>query len=166
MTDQSPITAMDSRAFRDALGKFATGVALITTESDAGPMGIMVNSFASVSLDPPLVLWSIDKGSKRRPTFEAAKHTAIHILASDQKDACIPFTKDAYAFGGCTVTQNAVGTPLVEGALARFECEAFAAHDAGDHVIFIARVTNVTTRDADPLVFYQGAFGHLPTGPS
>jgi flavin reductase (DIM6/NTAB) family NADH-FMN oxidoreductase RutF len=163
VTHAAPKFQVDPSAFRSALGKFATGVALVSTRTDAGPMGIMVNSFASVSLDPPLVLWSIDKNSKRRPSFEVAQETAIHILAADQHADCIGFTKDAQAFGGLTLADNANGPPLVEGCLARFECSAFVTQDAGDHIILIARVDQLTTRDADPLVFFEGAFGSLPT---
>lgn len=163
MTDQTPITALDARMFRDALGRYATGVALITTTTDQGPCGIMVNSFASVSLDPPLVLWSIDNASRRKTAFDSAKHTAIHILADDQRETCMGFTKDAFAFEGLTLDPSPSGTPLVAGALARFHCTPHAAYVAGDHTIYISRVSQVDTGpDVDPMVFYKGTFGSLP----
>ncbi|UWR24239.1 flavin reductase family protein [Sulfitobacter sp. S190] len=160
---QSPIVPFDTRSFRDSLGKFTTGVTLVTTQSDKGDMGILVNSFASVSLKPPLVLWSIDKSSKRRAAFEAAERTAIHILADAQRNDCMGFTKDAFGFGGLTLADNPGGPPLVEGCLTRFECEPYATYEAGDHIIFISRVVNLTTRDASPMVFFNGAFGTLST---
>lgn len=162
MTDQTPIATFDSRTFRDALGRFATGVALITTQTDKGPCGIMVNSFASVSLDPPLVLWSIDNASRRKPAFDAAEHTAIHILANDQRDACMAFTRDAFAFDGVTLEPDSP-LPLVTGALARFHCTPHATHVAGDHTIYISRVSHVDAGpDVDPMVFYKGTFRGSP----
>lgn len=162
MTVQPAIADFDSRAFRDALARFATGVALITAPSTRGPVGILVNSFASVSLDPPLVLWSIANNSKRKPTFTAGLQSAIHILTAQQQEHCIGFTKDAHAFDGLTMAENGDGPPLVEECLARFECTHHASHLAGDHTIIISRVTHVTHADGDPLVFHNGTFGRLP----
>lgn len=90
----------DERAFRTALGAYATGVTIVTVPSDDGPIGITANSFASVSLDPPLVLWSPAKGSKRFPYFSGAPHFAIHVLDAHQQDICNRFTKDMQAFDG------------------------------------------------------------------
>lgn len=162
MSVQDTLPSFDGRAFRDALGSFATGVALITTTGDAGPVGIMVNSFASVSLDPPLVLWSIANGSKRKPAFEGNPHSVIHILSAAQQAACMGFTKDAYAFDGLDYTPSATGMPVIRDSIAHFECTHYASHLAGDHTIIIARVTHVATGDGDPLVFHKGAFGRLP----
>lgn len=158
MTDTTPL---DARMFRDALGTFATGVALITTRSERGPVGIMVNSFASVSLDPPLVLWSIGNSSQRKVAFESNPLSAIHVLSNEQKADCMAFTKDAHAFDGLPMVENGDGPPLLSGCLARFECEEYAHHPAGDHTIIITRVLRVTTGDADPLVFHKGAFGTI-----
>ena len=158
MTQACPV---DTREFRDALSTFATGVALITTQSERGPVGIMVNSFASVSLDPPLVLWSIGNDSKRKPAFDANPHSAIHVLSNAQKADCMAFTKNAHAFEGLPMADNGDGPPLLSGCLARFECEEYAHHLAGDHTIIITRVVRVTTGEADPLVFHKGSFGTI-----
>ena len=154
-------TPLDSRLFRDALGTFATGVALVTTRNAGVPVGIMINSFASVSLDPPLVLWSIANESRRKPAFEANPQSAIHILSNEQKADCMAFTKDAHAFDGLPLIENGDGPPLLDGCLARFECEEYAHHPAGDHTIIITRVLKVTTGDAQPLVFHKGSFGTI-----
>jgi len=161
VSDSSPTSDFDTRAFRDALGTYATGVALITTQSDRGPVGIMVNSFASVSLEPPLVLWSIDNDSKRKPAFDANSHSVIHILSQAQQEACMKFTKDAFDFEGLPLRESVQGMPVIEDCIAHFECEHHASHIAGDHTIIVNRVTAVSMGDADPLVFHKGAFGTL-----
>ncbi len=156
--------ALDHRGFRDALGKFATGITVVTAVGPDGPVGITVNSFSSVSLDPPLVLWSIDKGSRRRPAFEASPVCAIHVLGDDQAETCKAFTKDVAPFDSLPTTHRADGLPLLEGCLARFECTPYATYDGGDHLIMVVEVAQVTMRDAEPLVFFDGAFRTLTKG--
>lgn len=164
MSDMTPIQSFDSRTFRDALSKFATGVALITTRFEGRPVGIVVNSFASVSLEPPLVLWSIHKDSRRRAAFAQTNRHAIHILSADQHAHCIALTRDASAFDGLRQIDNPGGPPLIDGCLARFESEPFTSVDAGDHVTLIQRVITTVHQDADPLVFFDKGFGHLFKG--
>lgn len=154
-----PPDAAHARALRDALGRFATGVAVITTMGPDGPMGFTANSFASVSLDPPLVLWSPARASVRYPVFAAAQHFAIHILAADQAVLCQRFIRGGAGFDGLTVVQNAEGVPVISGALARFECHQHATHDGGDHLIIVGRVLRFALTDAAPLVFAKGAYG-------
>lgn len=148
----------DQRAFRTALSTYATGVSVVTTPSSNGPVGITVNSFASVSLDPPLILWSPAKTSNRFKYFSDALHFAIHVLDAHQQDICDGFTKDKSAFEGLDCKEDENGVPLINGCLARFECTLEAKHDAGDHVIIIGHVNRASARDGLPLLFHGGRF--------
>lgn len=145
--------------FRTALGSFVTGVTVVTTDSPEGPVGITANSFASVSLDPPLVLWSAAKSSKRFEHFVGSRRFAIHILASDQKDICDGFTQSKTAFNDIEWHESGSGIPLITGALATFECNLEATHDAGDHAIVVGRVTRAHFSSGAPLVFKGGVYG-------
>ncbi len=151
--------AGDSRAFRDALGRFGTGVTVVTCATPSGPLGITANSFASVSLEPPLVLWSPAKSSQRYPFFMAAERFAIHVMGADQFDCCHAFARDGAAFDRYDWHTGDGGVPLIDGCLSRFECQTSATHDGGDHSIIVARVTRVTTQDGDPLLFFAGQYG-------
>ncbi|MEL6808163.1 MAG: flavin reductase family protein [Pseudomonadota bacterium] len=150
-----------SRQLRDAFGKFATGVTVITAASADGPVAIVANSFSSVSLDPALVLWSVDRGARRFPYFDAADHYAIHVLAVEQQDLCTQVARNAHALQDVAHTVNADGVPLIDHCLARFECRRVAAHDAGDHVIVVGQVQRTQMRDGAPLTFFGGGFGTL-----
>jgi flavin reductase (DIM6/NTAB) family NADH-FMN oxidoreductase RutF len=154
----------DTRAFRDALGRFATGVTVITIPTLEGPMGFTANSFASVSLDPPLVLWSPAKSSTRFPYFAAARHYAIHVLGAEQADLSRRFVRGGAGFDGLAHATNAEGVPIIESALSRFECRQQATHDGGDHLVIIGRVLRAAFRDGLPLIFSQGAFGRFEPG--
>ena len=149
------------RAFRDALGRFATGVTIVTTQTPDGPIAITANSFASLSLDPPLVLWSPAKASSRFGPFTEARHFAIHVLAADQAVLCSEVAKDARRFRPGDLTENDKGVPLIDGALAHFECAREAIHDGGDHVIVVGRVERVRRRDGEPLLFLNGQYGEF-----
>lgn len=151
----------DARAYRDALGAFATGVTVVTVPSKDGPVGITANSFASVSLDPPLVLWMPAKSSSRFKYFEAAEHFAIHVLDAHQHQVCNGFTKDKHAFDGLDWVTGDHDVPHIRGCLARFECSLDASHDAGDHVILVGRVRNASFRQGLPLLFQGGRFVSL-----
>jgi len=150
-----------ARAFRDALGAFATGVTVVTTRTEHGPLGITANSFSSVSIDPPLVLWSPAKASRRYEPFAAAKHFAIHVLGSDQADICEAFVRDGTAFSGFETRNLTAGIPLIENCLARFECALFARHDAGDHTLIVGEVIAAEARPGEPLVFARGRYGRF-----
>ncbi len=154
----SPETTRD---LRDALGRFATGVTVVTTQSDVGPLGITANSFASVSLDPPLVLWSPARRSKRFDAFSNAAHFAIHILGAEQEELCRHFATQGTDFTGISWSPGAHDTPLIDGCLARFECSPEALHDGGDHAIIVGRVEQATWRDGAPLIFLAGGFGRF-----
>lgn len=153
--------ADDPRAYRDALGAFATGVTVVTTGSADGPVGITANSFASVSLDPPLVLWMPAKSSKRFDYFAEAPHFAIHVLDGHQQEVCNGFTKDKHAFDGLDWVTGDNDVPMIRGCLARFECSLHATHDAGDHVIILGRVDRASFRTGLPLLFQGGRFVSL-----
>lgn len=150
-----------ARAFRDALGRFTTGVTLITIDGPAGPMGFAANSFSSLSLDPPLVLWSVAKSAGRYPHYAVARHFAIHVLAADQSALVPRFHRSGPGFDGLAHDLNPHRVPLLAGALARFECEQHATHEGGDHLIVVGRVQRVVCQDGAPLVFSQGQMGRF-----
>jgi len=145
--------------FRAALGSFATGVTVVTTQTDTGPIGMTANSFSSVSLDPPLVMWCPSKSSERAPFFLAAHHFAIHVIGADQRDLAAGFARAGDDFGDLDLARNDHGCPLINGCIARFECETQAIHDAGDHSIVVGRVFQAEVNDGAPLVFSRGHFG-------
>lgn len=153
----------DPRDFREALGRFGTGVTVVTCATENGPLGITANSFASVSLDPPLVLWAPAKSSARYPHFLAARHFAIHIMAAEQAKICESFAKAGHLFDHVAWHPSDTGVPLIDGCLSRFECETTVTHDGGDHTIIVARVARVTTRTGQPLIFFSGAYGGFGT---
>lgn len=155
---------LDAREFRNALGQFATGVCVIsTTSSDGRAVGMTANSFSSVSLDPPLVLWSLQNGSDVYDTFARPGTFAINILAQEQE-----VISGLYARKGDHVmpaehfTLGRNGAPLLRGALVSFECDQHATHDGGDHLIIVGRVLDVTQRPgARPLLFHAGRYGEI-----
>lgn len=161
---QTPAGPDGLRAFRDALGRFATGVTVVTAETPDGPQGFVANSFASVSLDPPLVLWSPARRSSRFAGFSTARHYAIHILGVAQFDQIARFGRGGTGFAGAEPDRSAEGVPLIADALARFECAQHATHDGGDHLIILGRVLRFALRDGAPLVFSQGAYGGFVHG--
>jgi len=154
----------NARAFRDALGCFATGVTVVTTQTSEGPMGFTANSFAAVSLDPPLVLWSPAKSSSRFHHYAAARHYSIHVLDRDHAGWMSRFARGGEGFHGLSHEVNAEGVPVIHGALARFDCEQHAAHEGGDHLIVVGRVLRAAHRDGTPLVFSRGQYGTFNPG--
>lgn len=159
--EPGPATAM---TFRAALGRFTTGVTVVTAAGPDGPVGITANSFASVSLDPPLVLWCPAKASRRIALFAAAPRYAVHVLAAGQRDLCARFTRGGAGFDGLPHETGAGGVPLLPGVLARFECRQEAVHDAGDHLIVVGRVLRAFARPGAPLVFSGGHYGGFAPG--
>lgn len=150
----------DSRTFRNALGCFATGVAVITTQrQDGAPEGITVNSFSSLSLDPPLVMFSLDRKARCADCFAGAEKYAVHILAIDQAEISRTFaTKGGPDWSGVRWQPGVTGCPIIAGALATLECEVHARHDGGDHVIMIGRVVQLQYADGDPLLYFRGQY--------
>jgi len=156
--------SQESRAFRNALGHFATGVCVITTTSpDGEEVGVTVNSFASVSLDPPLVLWSLDRVSDRVPLFMAADHFIVNVLDGRSQHVSHRLSrKGERSIGDEPCAKGVTTLPILKDALAHFECKVEARHDGGDHVIFVGRVLSFDHKeDGDPLLFYRGRYRSL-----
>lgn len=152
----------DTRALRSAFGRFATGVTVVTTSGANGPVGITANSFTSVSLDPPLILWCPAKGSRRHETFVTTSHFALHVMGADQDAVTWGFANSAEAFEHCDWNMSETGVPLIAGCPARFECSTRDRIDAGDHTVIIAHVTRVTLEDEpDPRLFLGGDYGRF-----
>lgn len=151
----------EERAFRNALGAFATGVTVVTTVGEIGHIGITANSFSSVSLNPALVLWSVAKGSKRHDAFADGGAFTIHIMARDQDSIATGFAHDAQAFDGMEYTLNPEGVRVISGCLSAFECQTEAIHDAGDHTIVVGRVLRFSQNDGEALLFSQGKYGRF-----
>lgn len=150
------------RDFRRALGRFATGVAIITCRSQLGPLGITANSFSSVSLDPPLVLWSPAKSSARFTSFAEAERYAIHVMAEDQVETCLRFTRAGDDWEGLDWEEGPGGVPILGDCLARFDCARHAVHEGGDHAIVVGRVVSVQSgRGGRPLLFADGTYGRF-----
>jgi 4-hydroxyphenylacetate 3-hydroxylase, reductase component len=159
--------SFDTRAFRQALGCFPTGVAVVTTSGpDSDHRGITVNSFTSVSLDPPLVLWCIDRKSDRFPAFTKAKAYTISLLGTVHEAVSSRLAKQgAHSLEGIDLIETKLGPPALADALAFFECESEAVHQGGDHAILVGRVLRFAKREAGaPLVFFQGRYGALAAG--
>jgi flavin reductase (DIM6/NTAB) family NADH-FMN oxidoreductase RutF len=149
--------AFSERDLRDALGRFPTGVTVVTTMTPRGPLGMTVNSFSSVSLDPPLVLWSPARKSSRFPAFEAASHFAIHILAEDQVGLARHFARNG-GFAGIAWEPGLGEAPLLPGATARLECLHAVHYDGGDHLIVVGEVLRIVEHDRPPLLYHRGAY--------
>lgn len=147
------------RDLRAAFGRFATGVTVVTTRTPGGPVGMTANSFSSVSLDPPLTLWSVDRNSERFAVFSTAERYAIHVLDAGQAALSNGFAKSPNHFPQVAWHDGADGVPALEGVLARFDCRLAAAHPAGDHLVLIGEVLEVEFRDGLPLVFACGRYG-------
>jgi len=155
--------SFDTRAFRTALGCFPTGVAVITATTDTAPMGITVNSFTSVSLDPPLVLWCLDKHSDRYKVFTKAKGYTISVLGTEHESVSSRLAKQGeHRLDGVGLIETKLGPPALADSLAVFECAAEAVHEGGDHAILVGRVLRFHRHDAGaPLVFFKGRYGAL-----
>lgn len=157
--------AHDVRKFRNALGCFTTGVAVVTTrEGEGTPIGITVNSFASVSLDPPLVLWCLDKQSDTLSVFDKATHFTVNVLREEHQEVSSRLArKGDHSLEGVELLHGESGTPALAEALAHFECEIEARHDAGDHVIMIGRVMKFDyVEEGRPLLYHRGGYQFLP----
>ncbi|MGO4329896.1 flavin reductase family protein [Cupriavidus sp. 2TAF22] len=172
MSESSVGTGFDAEAqrrFRNALAMFATGVAVITAPREEMPVGITVASFNSVSLDPPLVLFSVDRRCLSLADLYTAPRYAVNVLAEAQQDMSNRFAKaNSGKWEGIDYSaRDSRGHVLLPDALAAFECEPYAQHDGGDHVIFIGRVIRYQARhDGRPLIFFGGRYRALESSPA
>ena len=155
----------DPRDLRNALGTFSTGVTIVTTlDAGGGPIGFTCNSFSSVSLSPPLVLWSLSLRSPNLGNFLQAPHFAVNILAGDQLEIARRFSRSlSNKFEGVSHTRGVGGVPLITGAAAHLECRNETRYYSGDHVIFVGHVLHYAWRECAPLVFWRGRY--CETGP-
>ncbi|ALG90685.1 MULTISPECIES: flavin reductase family protein [Actibacterium] len=153
------------RAYRDALGRFATGVTIITTAGPRGPLAITANSFSSVSLDPPLVLWAPAKASSRFEPFRDAQRFAIHVLAENQLSLARHFARNGQDFTPVDWHEDAQGCPRLADFAARFTCTRHAVHDAGDHVLVLGLVKEAIVSALPPLIFVDGCYGRFAPAP-
>lgn len=148
-----------ARAYRDALGAYGTGVGVVTIQTPHGPAAITVNSFTSVSMAPPLVLWCPAKTSLRHDAFMQAERFAFHVMAEDQLPLAQRFARQGDDFDAVDWAPNSDGAPAIAGCLARFDCRRHACHDAGDHTIVIGEVLQVAARPGKGLLFKRGQYG-------
>ena len=156
--------SLDVRDLRNALGRFATGVTLVTAVADTQKaLGMTANSFSSVSLDPPLILWSLQNNSDVYDVFATPRFFAINVLSSEQQGHSNQYAKKGeHELNPSHYRLGKYGAPLIRHALVTFECELYATHDGGDHVIIVGLVKDVYERPTgDPLLFHQGRYGEL-----
>lgn len=168
MTQNQVVEGFDPKAFRRALGNFATGVTIMTAQNAVGEkVGVTANSFNSVSLDPALILWSIDKNSSSFKVFEQATHFAVNILAATQIDLSNQFARrNDDKFAGVDFDLGAGQSILFKNCSANFECEKFNIVEGGDHWIIIGRVVKFHDHGRSPLLYHQGAYSSVLPHPS
>ncbi|MBN9063351.1 MAG: hypothetical protein BGP06_17410 [Rhizobiales bacterium 65-9] len=149
----------DIRAFRRCLGQYPTGVTVVTAAHDGQLGGVTANSFTSLSIEPPLVVWALQKSSQSFPIFSSAAYFSINILATDQIDVSQKFAKSSPdKFSGVGFSAGLGGAPILHGAAAVLECKRHAQHDAGDHVLLIGQVETFTRFEAEALAFQNGRY--------
>lgn len=162
----NPVTA--TTQFRQALGTFATGVTIVTTRSpDGRDIGLTANSFNSVSLDPPMVLWSLARNSHSLSAFMAAKYFAVHVLAAHQESLSNSFaSRGTEKFAGLELGRGHGSIPLLGGCAARFQCKTAYRYEGGDHVIIVGEVIDFDRSERPPLVFHGGAYAFSTPKPA
>lgn len=156
--------SIDARTFRKAMGCFPTGVTVVTTlAGDSSPIGVTVSSFTSLSLDPPLVLFCLDKRTSNLETFRLAGRFVINVLRHDQRELSIRFaSRMEDKWKGLTFDSWTTGAPILRNCLANFECTTETVHDGGDHLIFIGKVERLDySEGGQPLLYYRGAYAEL-----
>ena len=152
---------INSDEFRFALGKYVTGITIVTCNSDNGPIGITANGFSSLSLSPPLVLWAPAKASKRHDTFLKAEKFTIHIASENQIELCKSFSKSARGGSEMNWDFNDQGEGFIKNCSAHFECTKYSHFDGGDHSIIVGEVKKFETTDHKPLIFLGGNYQKL-----
>lgn len=160
------MATFDKRKFRDALGTFSTGITVVTTtHNNSKPVGITVNSFTSVSLDPPLVLWCLDNDAESYNIYATCKNFAVHILHQDQEEISKLFaTKYSSKFTNLEWHSGEFGSPILNDFFTCFQCETETTYAGGDHLILLGRVKSFEThKDRPPLVYHGGNYQALKT---
>jgi len=154
---------IDRTELRRVMGHFATGVAVITTRAvDGKPHGLTVNALCSVSLDPPLLLVCLDKRAESHPALGRAGAFAVNILGHRHEDLSRRFaTSGGDKFGHVSHRVGRTGVPILDGVLGVVECRVIAAHDAGDHTIYLGEVEHLEASEGDPLLFFRGKYRRL-----
>lgn len=154
---------LDPREFRDVLGTFTTGVTIITTRGFEGePIGVTANSFNSVSLEPPMVLWSLAKSARSLPAFTEAAVWAVHILSANQELLASRFAKSGGdKFSGLDLANGVENLPLLTGCTARIQCRTSIKCEAGDHIIFVGEVLDFDRCNLPPLVYQAGSYAWI-----
>src|SRR5579872_4275133 len=157
---------IDPRDFRNALGSFATGVTVVTAiGADGKPYGLTCNSFASVSINPPLVLWSLGMYSQGLPIFQNATHFAVNVLEATQQALATTFAKSSIdRFAGVTWKPGLGNAPLLPDCVAYFQCRAASRYYGGDHVIFLGAVEAYSYTRKEPLLFARSGYGRFVSG--
>lgn len=153
------------KLFRDIMGNYPTGVTVVTaTTEDGTPVGLTVNSFASVSLDPMLLLWSIDHKVSSLKAFTEGGKFAVHVLAGDQQKLCTTFASRVEdRFAECTWEMSERGVPIIEETFGVFECKTFKTIEAGDHTVIIGEVVDLKIdQQKDPMLYHRRVFGSVP----
>lgn len=155
--------SIDPDEFRSVLGRFATGITVVTARDTASvDHGLTVNSFTSLSLAPPLILVCIDREASLHPAMNACSHFVINILASNQEALARRFAApETDRFEGVGFTRGTCGAPILDDVLAHLECRAAWSIPAGDHTIFIGEVDHAETRSAAPLLYYRGGYAQI-----
>lgn len=170
MADGPGISDFSARQFRDALGCFATGIAVVTSHpAGADPLGVTVNSFASVSLDPPLVSFCLDRSASSFAGLIGTPAFAVNVLRDDQQAISAAFARSTGddKFVGIEHRAGTTGSPVIEGCLCTLECERMETIDAGDHVILLGRVVNIAPGSAGrPLLYFRGRYARLEPPPA
>ncbi|WEG10927.1 flavin reductase family protein [Pullulanibacillus sp. KACC 23026] len=152
---------MEKRHFRQTLGKFVTGITVVTTEHDGDISGMTANAFMSVSLVPPLILVSVDQQASMHEKIMKAGRFAVSILSKEQKEVSMHFAKQKRLDSVDGLFGRLAGQPILKDALANLVCRLHEAHPAGDHTLFIGEVLELTSRNGEPLTYYQGKYGYL-----
>jgi 3-hydroxy-9,10-secoandrosta-1,3,5(10)-triene-9,17-dione monooxygenase reductase component len=160
LVDGDPEAEQSSRRFREVLGRFCTGVTVVTSMSAGEPVGMTCQSFSSVSLDPPLVLFCPAKSSRAWPRMQRAGFFCVNLLSHDQLELSNGFAaKGSDKFAGVSWRPSATGAPLLDGVLGWVDCTIYAVHEAGDHYVVIGRVMDLGVEEAPhPLLFYRGRY--------
>ncbi|TGD71273.1 flavin reductase [Mangrovimicrobium sediminis] len=163
MSASSAVPVADAAAFRSALGSFATGVTVVTTAgADGEQIGLTANSFNSVSLEPPMILWSLAKSSFSLPAFRAAEFFAVHILGAEQEEVSGRFARRGEdKFAGLELDAGPGGIPMLRQHAARFVCRTAYQYEGGDHIIFVGEVIDFDRCERAPLLFHGGQYGQL-----